>query len=175
MIRLLCAAFLLNGLLAIPAKAQVDEYRVKAAFLLNFAKFVDWPAEAFHDPSTPIAICIAGRNPFGGALRSAVDGKSVAGRAFVVREGVEAGDSANCHILFVPGTDKARIRSVLSQSSSLPALSVGESDGFATDGGVVNFRLENATVRIEINAESARRKNLRISAKLMSLAKVVKP
>src|SRR5579871_3652028 len=90
------------------ARAQaIDEYQVKAAFLFNFAKFVDWPAHAFTSASDPIAICVLGANPFGRSLEEAVHGKTVDGRGFAVRQLARMSQSSGCHILYVSGTRKA--------------------------------------------------------------------
>ena len=90
-----------------------DEYPVKAAFLFNFAKFVEWPADAFKGPDDPIAICVLGQNPFGGALEDVVRNKTVANRAFVVREVSNAQQASKCQIVFVTASERKRFRSLL--------------------------------------------------------------
>ncbi len=84
----------------------IDEYQVKAAFLFNFAKFVEWPAQTFKSPTDPIAICVLGTNPFGHSLEDAVDGKSVEGRKFSVRQFNDPGQAAGCQILFIAARQK---------------------------------------------------------------------
>jgi hypothetical protein len=138
---------LFTVLLAFNAFAQtIDEYQLKAAFLYNFAKFVEWPALTFKTDTDPMRICVLGQNPFGGALREAVAGKAVLNRSFAFGALRPTG-----------------------------ILTVGETEGFAAQGGIVNFRLEGGRVRLEINIEAAERAKLRISSKVLSLAQIVKP
>jgi hypothetical protein len=154
-----------------PVESQpVDEYQVKAAFLLNFAKFVEWPATTFKTPGNPISICVLGTNPFGRSLEEAASGKSMDGRKFAVRQIGEMGQASGCQILFVPSQQKKGVQ----EASPPGVLIVGESEGFASCGGIIGFKLDSGRVRLEINVEAAERRNLRISSKLLSLAQIVK-
>jgi hypothetical protein len=153
---------------------SLDEYQVKAAFLYSFAKFVEWPIVAFKGPSEPIAICVLGQNPFGNALESMVKGKVVNGRAFTVTRLSDPKQTGACQIVFVCSSEQRRVRSILDLLETNSAVTVGEVEGFAAAGGVANFKLDSGRVRIEINAEAASRKNLRISSRLLSLAQIVK-
>jgi hypothetical protein len=140
------------------------EYRVKAAYLFNFAKFVEWPAGV---ATGPITICVAGRNVFGESLAETVSGETVNGRPFVVRVILEP--APGCHIIFAPRG--AAAAAYLRASQSTPALTVGESPDFIEQGGIVNFMVEGANVRFEINPEAAERAGLRISSRLLRLAR----
>ncbi len=80
---------------------EIDEYQVKAAFLYNFAKFVDWPSQTFKTPQDPIVVCVLGPNPFGSSLEAVIRGKSIDGRAFSFRQVENAGEADTCQILFV--------------------------------------------------------------------------
>ena len=140
------------------------EYRVKAAYLFNFAKFVEWPAAA---AGGPLTICVAGRNVFGEALSETVTGETVSSRPLVVRVILEP--EAGCHILFVPRG--AAAAAYLRASQTTPTLTVGESPDFIEQGGIVNFMLDGANVRFEINPEAAGRTGLRISSRLLRLAR----
>ena len=155
--------------------AQLDEYQVKAAFLFNFAKFVEWPPEAFKGPGDPFTICVAGENPFGSALENAVKGKAVGSRGFAVRLSPNGRDVKGCQILFTALSDRKRVRALLDVLKGSNTLTVGENDGFAADGGIVNFKLDGDRVRIEINIKAAEQEKLQISSKLLSLAQIVKP
>lgn len=147
-----------------------DEYPVKAAFLFNFAKFVEWPAGAFKSPEDPITICVLGQNPFGTALEDVVRDKTVANRAFVVRAVSNSQQAANCQIVFVSASERKRFHFLLDQLKGRSILTVGEGDDFTANGGIINFKLKEARVRIEIDAGAADRAGLRISSKLLSLA-----
>ena len=153
---------------------MADEYPVKAAFLFNFAKFVEWPSNAFKGPDDPIAICVLGQNPFGGALEDVVREKTVANRRFAVREISNSQQAYKCHIIFVSASDRKRFRFLLEELKGRSILTVGESDDFATNGGIINFKLKDARVRIEIDTAAADRAGLRISSKLLSLAEITK-
>ena len=143
-----------------------DEYPVKAAFLFNFAKFVEWPAVAFKSPEDPIAICVLGQDPFGTALEEVVRNKTVANRTFVVREVLNAQQAITCQIVFVSASERKRFRLLLDGLKGRSILTVGEADDFTASGGIINFKLKDARVRIEIDAGAADRAGLRISSKL---------
>jgi hypothetical protein len=146
---------------------------VKAAFLYNFAKFVDWPAQVFKSSTDPIVIGVLGKNPFGDALVAETAGKTLGGRAFEVREVSDARQVLACQILFVSSSERKRLAMLFSQIGGPGILTVGETDNFTAEGGVVNFKIEDGTIRLQINIEAARRQQLHISAKLLSLAEIV--
>src|SRR5579862_2179388 len=152
---------------------RADEYRVKAAFLYNFAKFVEWPPRAFKNPSDPIVIGVLGKNPFGDALSEAVAGKTLGGRAFQVREVAGAQQAADCQIVFVSSSERKHLGPLFSRIGNAAVLTVGETDNFAAEGGMINFKIDAGSVRLQINVEAARRQQLRISVKLLSLAEIV--
>jgi len=157
------------------ATAQtVDEYQVKAAFVFNFAKFIEWPAQAFQTPKDPVAVCVLGHNPFGNALEEVIHGKSIEGRSLLYRQVSDAESANTCQILFVALSECKRFRTMHGNLKPLGILSVGEAEGFANDGGVINFKLEEGRVRFEINLDAAERQQLHISSKLLSLAQIVK-
>ena len=148
----------------------IGEYQLKAVFLFNFAKFVEWPAVAFKRPEDPIAICVLGQNPFGTALEDVVRDKTVANRAFVVREVLNAQQANTCQIVFVSASERKHFRFLLDELKGRSILTVGEGDDFTANGGIINFKLKDARVRIEIDAVAANRAGLHISSKLLSLA-----
>ena len=153
-------------------EAAIEEHQVKAAFLFNFAKFVEWPVQAFASPGEPIAICVLGPNPFGASLEKAVEGKVVGNRKFVVREVGDARQAGECHIVFVSAAGWARSRAVLGEIRKCCVLTVGETEDFIAGGGMIDLKLVDARVRVEINPDAAERAGLRISSKLLSLAEI---
>ena len=170
----LFAAVLTGASLTNPIKGQpAGEYEVKAAFVYNFARFVEWPAQAFKEPGDPIKVCILGENPFGRALDNALQGKLAGGRSFVVAQTSDLKRALGCHILFVCGSERKRVQAIL-QSVTSGVLTVGDMEGFAAQGGVVNFKLEDGKIRFEINVAAAGQQGLRVSSKLLSVAKVVR-
>jgi hypothetical protein len=161
-------------MLAASARGQLDEYQVKAAFIYNFAKFVEWPQQPASGAAGPMALCVLGQDPFGGALEDVVSGKVVNGRALVVRQVRDVQHSSDCHILFVSASERKRIGSILEVVRGKEILTIGDMERFAAEGGVINLKLEDGRIRIEINLEAAHRQSLRISSKLLNLAEIVK-
>lgn len=153
--------------------AQVDEYQVKAFFLYNFTRYVEWPPQDFSSPKDPIVICILGPNRFGGALEQAISGKLVDGRPLVVRQIFAIAPKCNCQILFVNASERKLFRSAATTIRAAGILTVGESQGFTSDGGVINFKVEDGKVRFEINVDAAVQEHVHISSKLLSLAQIV--
>lgn len=151
-----------------------DEYPVKAAFLFNFAKFVEWPADVLKGPEDPISICVLGQNPFGGALEDVVHNKTVANRSFAIRQVLNGQQASKCQIVFVTASERKRFRSLLEELKGRSILTVGEADDFVANGGIINFKLKDARVRIEIDASAAERAKLHISSKLLSLAEITR-
>jgi hypothetical protein len=146
------------------------EYQVKAAFLLNFTKFTQWPATAFADADSPITICILGDDPFGNTLNQIVEGEVVSGRKVAVQRMKRPPQSKSCQVLFARKSENGL--------KVLPAvghgvLTVGESAGFIRDGGMIAFVLENRRVRFEVNQTAAENAGLTLSSKLLNVAKTV--
>ena len=166
------ACFALATLGGAPARAQsLSEYQVKAAFIYNFAKFIDWP-EA---PSQgAFVIGILGDDPFRGALQATVENRSVDGRPVVVRQVSSAEVARSFQILFVSASERERLPAILDSLKGSAVLTVGETEGYAKSGVVINFIVEDSRVRFEVNVDAAERANLKISSKMLSLARIVK-
>ena len=147
---------------------------MKAAYLYNFLKFVEWPAQSFANPTSPISICVLGENPFGGTLQEAVRGNTASERPVVVRPLADLAGVRSCHVLFIGAATWKRDRPPLGTLAGNALLTVGESPGFAARGGIIGFKFDGARLRFEINVEAARKARLRISSKLLSLADIVK-
>lgn len=148
------------------------EYRVKAAFLYNFTKFVKWPEKAFDDETSPIKICILGQSPFGEALDT-IRNKTAGGRKIEVVEAKSINNIDTCHILFISaGAEEEFFRS-LEYFRGLSILTVGDKQGFAQKGCVMNFVMVDKKVRFEINTKSAERAELKISSQLLKIAMIV--
>lgn len=157
-------------LMAAPLRAQAPEYDLKAAFLFNFAKFVEWPASAFAGERAPLTVCVFGEDPFGSTLDAVVQGERVGERSLLVQRPDSIDDLGECRVLFVSRSEKDRLRDVMAEVEGQPVLTVADTDGFLRAGGVINFILEGSKVRFLIDQEAAGRSGLRISSKLMRLA-----
>ncbi len=171
---LLAACALIGSVPTAGAQSEPPgEYQVKAAFLYNFAKFVEWPAEAFADASAAIHLCVVGEDPFGESLEQIVRGKAIQGRPLAIMRLKSDQDPRTCQILFISSSEKQRFGQILARLRESSVLTVGETQHFAQLGGIINFVLEESKVRFEINANAAERARLKISAKLLSLARIV--
>jgi hypothetical protein len=168
-------ALLLLGLLLPPVRAAdgSGEGNVKAAFVLNFMKFVEWPASAFGSPADPIVVSALGDDPVAGSL-SALQGKTVSGRLVVVQMVPTLSELKRCHVLFVGASEKQRLGPVLRAVQGWPTLTISDSDGFAGRGGMIGFTRRDDRIAFEINDESARKAGLQVSAKLLYLGKSVR-
>ena len=150
-----------------------SEYAVKAAFLYNFAKFVEWPANAFAGPQGAVTFCILGQDPFAGELERVIAGKMVTGRPVAIRYFPRPEGLDRCHILFVSSSERDRFDQILG-GLRRGILTVGEDERFAHAGGIINFTLRNRRVRFQINQGAAARAGLTISARLLELAEEVR-
>ncbi len=154
-------------------RAEVTkEYQLKAAFLFNFTKFVEWPATRFADDASPIVIGVLGRNPFEGELANIVKGRAVNGRGIAVKSVTGADDLLTVHLLFVPGGEEPLLRAAAWQNAAI--VTVGESAAFAALSGTITFKPEGDKVRFDINLETAERDQLKFSAQLLKLAAAVR-
>jgi hypothetical protein len=162
-------------LLATATAAQTaTEYQVKAAFVFNFAKFVEWPARSFKSPSDTIYVCVLGDSVFETALTDVIAGKKINERPLAGVRLSDIKEAGRCHILFIGNSEHRNLRGILAATASSAILTVGESDHFALDGGMIGFRLEDGKVRLEINLPAAEQAQVQISSKLLSLAQIVK-
>lgn len=150
-----------------------SEYQVKAAFLYHFAQFVEWPPGAFREAGAPLTYCLLGDDSFGGAFELALGGKSVGTHPVRVRHLGQVKDVSGCHVLFVSASEKKNIAAVLEGAKGNPVLTVGDSEHFVEEGGMIGLFLEDNKVRFEINAGAAQQAGLKISARLLALASKV--
>jgi hypothetical protein len=156
--------------LAAAAQEQpLPEYQIKAAFLYNFARFVEWPAEAFHKTDEPFTICVLGQDPFGQYLDAEVVGKTISGRPVAVQRIAGTRLPGVCHILFAGSSADKGVLSVSAAKQS-GVLTVGDAGTAASDSLIISFRMENGKVRFAIDPAAADRAGLHISSKLLSLA-----
>jgi hypothetical protein len=172
-IAILSMALLLGAALSCAAEEDL-EYKVKAAYLANFAQFVDWPEKSFENKDSPIVIAVLETDPFGANLERAVANKTANGRAIKIKRVRNADDAAGCHILYVGTYDRDKLSKCFKAIKSKPILTVGESADFMREGGIIRFVIRDERVQLDINAEGATELGLRISSKLLRLANLVK-
>lgn len=154
-----------------PAHAEQSlEYQVKAAFLLNFTKFIEWPPDESAGPDSSFEICILGDDPFGTALDQMVEGETLRGRRMTVQR-VRRPPPPSCRVLFIGKMEKD-LASLMTDLAP-GVLTVGDGPGFLRDGGMIAFLLDNNRVRFDINQSVAARAGLNISSKLLKVARSV--
>ena len=149
------------------------EPTLKAAFLYNFVKFAEWPAEVVA-PNSPLTLCVLGDEGVQSELEQSVKGHTVGGHSLNVIRITLDGALRSCHLLYVTGLDRRRLSELIARVKEAPVFTVSDFDAFASFGGVAQLFLENGKVRFAINPASALRARLRISSKLLTLAKLVK-
>ncbi len=148
-------------------------YEVKAAFLFNFAKFIEWSPDAFATPQSPFVICVLGQDPFGNILDDTLQGKTVGERAFTVQRLKDKADIRHCHMVFVSYFESAHLAEIVESLRGAHVLLAGESNNFAAAGGTIEFTLEDSHVHFTINTDAANRSGLKFSSKLLALARIV--
>lgn len=148
-----------------------SEYDVKAAFLLNFTRFIEWPADAFPDAASPFTICVFGEDPFSGALDEVIGGETVNGRKVALQRIKRAPEPKSCQLLFFGRLEKDA--PALLERVGPGVLTVGEQPGFLRAGGIIEFVIEGHHVRFDINQHAAANAGLTISARLLNVARTV--
>ncbi len=157
---------------SLSVSAAPEEYALKAAYLYNFVKYIQWPAESFAAETEPYRVCVVGRDPFGEHLRRAVEGKTVRNRSFVLQHFERASaDLHQCHVLFV-SRDEPLEGAVLKSVGDRSIVTVGE-QGFARRGGVASFVRTPDGFTVELNMDAARARQLRVSARLQQVTSQV--
>ena len=171
LISVLCGLLVCSG--DARAHEQPTEADVKAAFLYNFTKYIDWPPVAFQGPAEPFRICVASDAEFTKSVQSLITGETARGRPLELTV-PRLADLPRCHILFVGRREAARVGAMLAATSGRPVLTVGETQGFLEKGGAVLFDVEYHRVRFDINLDAATRAGLTVSSKLVRVARNVR-
>jgi hypothetical protein len=157
---------------AAEAQSVAGEYEVKAAYLLNFARFVEWRPEVLA-PGAPLQIGIVGTHAFGRALEHVLRGKSANGHPILLRQLQWQDQLATCHILFISASEESHLPAILVGLGRKNVLTVSDIDRFSLRGGMVEFRMVGNRVRFDINREPAKAGHITISSKLLSVARAV--
>ncbi len=151
------------------------EYELKAAMTYKFFKYLEWPSDRFEAEDSPVVIGIYGSDPFGETIDRAFEGRRYGERSFVLNRYKALGGIRACHLLFVSAKEAEHLPRILDAVSGKSVLIVGESEGFAASGGIINFYVRRGkVVHFEINPGAAKRERIRISSNLLKLARIVK-
>lgn len=153
------------------AQAPSKEYQLKAVFLFNFSQFTEWPDNAFPAGNSPFVIGILGNDPFGNYLSETVSGEKKAGHPIIVKRFQSVKDVSDCDILFVSSSEKTK--EVADGLGNKNILTVGDSNDFATSGGMIQFFTDGGKIRFKINLNNVKNAGLSISSKLLRLAQIV--
>jgi hypothetical protein len=148
-----------------------SEYGIKAACLMNFARFVEWPATAFPAADTPVTIGILGDDPFGNLFDKTVKDETIQGRPIVLKRAKRVADLNMCQLVFISRSERNRYPQILAGLAQDGVLTIGESEDFASHGGIITFCVQSNKVQFEINHPAAERAGLKMSAKLLQLAR----
>jgi hypothetical protein len=176
-----CAAWLCGLLACVALVPGADgaeaapEYQVKAVFLFNFTRFVEWPPQAFATPGEPFVIGILGDDPFGARIDDVTRNERIGEHPLVVRRYRHAEEIGDCQMLFIGRDESAGFAKVVESLNHRAVLIVSEIEGSAEHGAMIQFATENSHVRLRINADAARAAGLVISSKLLHLAEIVSP
>jgi hypothetical protein len=146
------------------------EYEVKAAYLFNFGRFVEWPEDAPPVRASDFAICVLGQDPFGPALDSTITGEKIDGKSVVARRVSKAEEAAECRVLFISPSESGQVKAILSTLGKSSILTVSDQPQFIQRGGMVQFVLADGRVRFEINVGAARHAGLSVSSDLLKVA-----
>src|SRR5713226_5324723 len=147
------------------------EYEVKAAFIYNFARYIQWPKES--PTNTPFVIGVIGKDPFGVALDDAILGQKIQGRPVVIKRFTNIDNVANCDILFVCASESGRLQQIFGALHQAPVLTIGDVDQFAERGGMINLTTEDKRIRFEMNVQAIGRSGLKAGSQLLRLARIV--
>jgi uncharacterized protein DUF4154 len=153
---------------------SAGEYELKAAMLCNLTRFVGWPDAAYADAQAPTVLCVLGRDPFGDSLTSVASGQTDGGRPLQIRRIANSKEIRGCHVVYISTSERKNIAQILAMLKGTSVLTVGEMAQFAARGGMIQFSLEEKQVRFEVNLEAASQSDLKISSRLLVLARVVK-
>jgi hypothetical protein len=154
------------------ASQSVTQPALKAAFLFNFAKFVEWPLDL--PPAAALCVCVLDDVAVEDSLSQLINGEPVPGRTVTLVKSARNRPLRGCHVLYVGDSDPARVAATLDEVKNVPVLTVGDGDQFARDGGMIGLFIEDGRMRFAINPDAAQRAGLRLSSRLLSLAKIVK-
>ena len=169
----LLVALLCASTTAVHAQTQVSEVSLKSAFLYKFIHYTDWPDQALGADADPIAICVIEQDALAESLEAAASGRMAHEHPVIVRRIADAGGLAGCHVLFVGSLDPTRLARLLERASAQPTLTIGDAEGFARRGGMINFTRRGPRLGFEINRGSVRRAGLNLSSQLLKLAELV--
>ena len=149
------------------------EYVLKAVFLYNFTQFVNWPADAFASPQSPLVIGILGENPFGNYLEQTVKDEKISEHDVVVKYCQDEEDAKDCHILFINLRDAQKYMPVIEALKGKNILTVSDAPNFSKQGGMISFLNKENKIKLQVNLGVSESAGLTLSSKLLRIAEIV--
>jgi hypothetical protein len=173
----ICIAVILSARLYLPCplaaqKNKPQEYEVKAAYLYNFGRFVEWPASG--NTSDTFAICVLGQDPFGSYLDAVVAGEAINNRKLIARRIATARDAISCQILFISDSESAHVKEILAALEKTTVLTVSDVRNFTVVGGMIQFLVVDNRVRFSVNLAACEKAGLTLSSQLLKVAMEVR-
>ena len=150
--------------------ASLSAYEVKAAFLVNFAKFATWPADAFASDTAPFVVGVLGTDPFGAALDAAARGQRAGDRPIQVKRAGSRDDLRAYQIIFIAASEVKELEQIMDRLEGVPTLSVSDIDDFCKSGGAIALVMDGTRVRFEVNVDATERRRVKVSTRLLALA-----
>lgn len=172
------AVIVMLALLQIPLleaqQPRVSEYQVKATYLYNFGRFVQWPPNTTTSKGDSFSICVLGQDPFGPSLDSTLAGETLDGKPLAAKRISTPRDAGECRILFISSTEENHLKEILAALDESSILTVSDMPAFSRRGGMIQFVLEGGKVRFEINLAKAETAKLTLSSELLKVATTVR-
>lgn len=156
-------------------KQRLKVYKVKAALLLNFIKYANFPKDAFPTDKSPIEVLVVGEDPFGSILAKTFAKKKLHGRTIVIKRSATVPKTMDAHLVFAGGLKDKERTALIKLSKKRPCLLIGDTPGFAAAGGFINLYLLKGKVKFEVNVERQGDTKIKLKAELLKLARIVKP
>ena len=162
------------SLTAFAQAARPLDYQVKAQYLPNLGRYVEWTTRAKPGPEEPFEICILGQDPFGSALEAALQGENINGAPLAAKRLTRVQDATTCRVLYISNSEQGKLDSIMGTLGTSSVLTVSDIPDFVRRGGMIQFVLEGSYVRFEVNLSAAERAGLKLSSQLLKLARAVR-
>lgn len=167
--------WLLFAFLPFQAAIGASEYELKAAFIHSLTNFITWPSKSFSSEELPFLICVLGTDYFGDALDTITNGQKVAGHTIQIAKLTNEAEAKNCHLIFISNSEQSKMSKILNNLKNNPALTVGDTDDFIDQGGMVMFiNTPEGKIKLGIQPDRLTEAQLKASSKLLQIAKIIK-
>ena len=174
----MAVALFVAGLLTVPGlhaqNSKPTDFQVKAAYLYNFGRFIEWPANVTPAKTGYFNICVVGEDPFGAALDATLSGELIGNQKVVARRITSPHEASECRILFISSSETKRLNKIIESLDKTPVLTVSDAPQFSQRGGMIQFVLEGSRIRFEVNLAATQRAGLTPSSELLKVATAIR-